>query len=417
MAKRVLIVGAGVIGLSTAYYCARRGDRVTVVDRHPPRRDGCSFGNAGMVVPSHIVPLAAPGVVRQGLKWLWDTESPFTIRPRWSWEMLAWGYRFWRSAAPEHVRRSAPILRDLNLASRHCFAELAQSAGNEFGLVQNGLLMLCQSQKALDEEAHTATLARELSLPAEVLDPAQAAALDPEIRMEILGAVYFPLDCHLSPARFMDWLQQQLIEMGTQFIWNAEAEGWDVTGDRLHALQSSQGTLAADEFVLCGGAWSARLGQGLRLRLPMQAGKGYSLTLTHPRQLPRICAILTEARVAVTPIGSSLRVAGTMEIAGLDSRIDARRVRGIMRSVCRYYPEFQLDDFAHTQPWCGLRPCSPDGLPYVGRTRRYRNLSIATGHAMMGLSLAPVTGQLISELLAGQSPSIDLTALSPDRYA
>ena len=159
------------------------------------------------------------------------------------------------------------------------------------------------------------------------------------------------------------------------------------------------------------------IARDLRVRLPMQAGKGYSLTLTRPRQLPQTCAIFSEARIAVTPMGGSLRFGGTMEIAGLREGINPRRVQGIIKAVPRYYPEFTGEDFTGIEPWSGLRPCSPDGMPYVGRFAAYDNLSTATGHAMMGLSLGPITGRLIVELLSGESPTLDITLLSPDRFA
>ena len=148
----------------------------------------------------------------------------------------------------------------------------------------------------------------------------------------------------------------------------------------------------------------------------MQAGKGYSLTLTKPRELPQLCSIFTEARVAVTPMGGTLRFGGTMEIAGLNEDINPVRVQGIIKAVSKYFPQFTSDDFAGIQPWRGLRPCSPDGLPYLGRTTKYSNLTLATGHAMMGLSLGPITGKLVSEIVAGERPSIDLSLLNPDRY-
>ena len=176
------------------------------------------------------------------------------------------------------------------------------------------------------------------------------------------------------------------------------------------------GELEGDEFLVCGGSWSPEMTRELGLQIPLQAGKGYSLTLPHPRQLPQICTILTEARVAVTPMGNTLRVGGTMEIAGLNDEINPVRVQGIIDSFCRYYPEFKPEDFAGIQPWRGWRPCSPDGLPYVGRTRKFQNLSLATGHAMMGMSLAPITGKLMAGLLAGEKPALDLSLLSPDRY-
>jgi len=417
MSKHVVVIGAGVIGLSTAYYCARRGFQVTVVERNAAQRDGTSFGNAGMVVPSHFIPLAAPGMIALGLKWMWNPASPFYVKPRLDAGLIGWGIKFWQAANAEHVRRSAPLIRDLSLASRTCFEDLAALLEMDFGLVKRGLLMLCQTEHALQEEVGAAEKARALNVPAEVLDAKQAAALDPGARMQIAGAIYFPLDCHLSPDRFMAALQSQLNRMGATFLWGQEAMDLAIEGGRVRAVTLAGGQeVAADEFVLCGGTWSPELAGKLGLRIPMQAGKGYSLTLPRPRQLPRLCSILCEARVAVTPMGDALRVGGTMEIAGLNEDINRVRVRGIIESFCRYYPEFQPADFEGVEPWCGLRPCSPDGMPYVGRTAKFANLSLATGHAMMGLSLGPITGQAVAEILSGKKPKYDLSLLSPDRY-
>ncbi len=430
MSKRVLIVGGGVIGLCTAYYCAQRGFAVTVLERDPASGDGCSFGNAGMVVPSHIVPLAAPGAVALALRWMWNPASPFYLKPRLDADLFSWGVKFWRAANAGHVRRAAPLLRDLLLASRKCFEELAALPGVDFGLAKNGLLMLCQEQHTLDEEARTAELARSLGIPAEVLDSKQTAALDPGACLDIAGAVYFPLDCHLTPGRFMAVLQQQCEQAGVKFIWNSEVADWRIENRRIRAakagtprcgVQTAQravptGEIEADEFILCGGSWSPLLARKLGLDLPIQAGKGYSLTLPKPRQLPQICSILVEARVAVTPMDGALRVGGTMEIAGLNEDVNPVRVRGIVKSFCRYFPEFRTEDFDGIQPWRGLRPCSPDGLPYVGRTRKFENVSLATGHSMMGMSLGPVTGRLMAEILAGEKPATDIALLSPDRY-
>lgn len=417
MSKRIVIIGAGVIGLSTAYYCARRGWRVTVVERSPKQRDGCSFGNAGMIVPSHFVPLAAPGMVALGLKWMWNPESPFYIKPRLDPGLLAWAYRFWRASTPAHVLRSAPLLRDLSLASRVCFQDLAQRLPDPgFGLIQRGLLMLCKTQHALDEEARNAGQARLLGIPAEVLDARKTAALDPDVTFDVAGSVYFPKDCHLTPALLMQSLQNGLESSGAHFLWNTEVTGWRVEEGRIRAVTTPDGEVTADEFILAGGSWSPLTAEGLGLSIPMQAGKGYSLTLTAPRQLPCLCSILTEARIAATPMGSSLRFGGTMEIAGLDESINPVRVQGIIKAIPKYFPQFQPSDFAAVQPWRGLRPCSPDGLPYVGRTARFSNLILATGHAMMGVSLGPITGKLVAEIVSGGRPAMDLGLLSPDRY-
>lgn len=412
----VLIIGGGVIGMCSAYYTALRGHRVTLLERLPEQRDGCSFGNAGMVVPSHFVPLAAPGMVGQALRMMWNPESPFYLRPRLDRELLRWGREFIRSSTRQHVERSAPLLRDLHLASREAFRELADLPGHDFGLMERGLLMLCQTEHGVEEEAAAAACANQLGIPAEVLSPEETDRLDPRVRREIIGSIFYPRDCHLSPSRFMHALSGLLEEHGVRRQWNAEVTGWETRDSQIEAALTSQGSFSAEEYVLAGGAWSSRLAKDLGLRLPLQAGKGYSLTLEQPRQLPEICCMLTEARVAVTPMGNSLRFGGTMEIAGLDSTIRQRRVRGIVRSACRYFPEFQASDFAGITPWLGLRPCSPDGLPYLGRTARFQNLCMATGHAMMGLSLAPITGQLVSQIVGGEPTSHDLRLLSPDRF-
>jgi D-amino-acid dehydrogenase len=417
MPKSIVIVGGGVIGLSTAYYAARRGHEVTVLERNAEQRDGCSFGNAGMVVPSHFVPLAAPGMVALGFKWMWNPASPFYIKPRLNWDLISWGLKFWRAANAGHVRRSAPLLRDLSLASRNGFEELAALPGNDFGLVKKGLLMLCKTEHAWEEEIRAAGQAEKLGIRAVILDASKTAALDPGVRMDIAGSVHYPKDCHLSPNRFMAGLQRELGGLGVKFSYDTEVTGWRMSGgNRIEAVQTSRGDFVGDEYVLSGGSWSPVVARDLRLKLPMQAGKGYSLTLPKPRQLPEICAILVEARVAVTPMGGALRVGGTMEIAGLNEEINPVRVQGVISAVPRYYPEFKPEDFAGVQPWRGLRPCTPDGLPYLGRTRRYGNLVIATGHAMMGLSLGPITGRLAAEILSEEKPSIEIQLLNPDRY-
>jgi D-amino-acid dehydrogenase len=348
---------------------------------------------------------------------MWNPESPFYIKPRLSRDLLAWGIHFWRAANSGHVARSSPVLRDLHLASRACYEELAERQGCEVGLVKKGLLMLCRTRHGLDEEARTAALARGLGIPADVLDAGQAAALDPGVQMDIAGAVYYPRDCHFNPGRFMASLTEILKAAGAEFSWQTKVTGWCVAGKCIEAVRTSTGDYSADEYVLAGGSWSPVIARDLRLKLPMQAGRGYSLTLSHPPRIPALCSILTEARVAVTPMGATLRIGGTMEIAGLDQTINPARVQGITRAVPRYLPDFSAGDFQGVRAWCGLRPCSPDGLPYLGRPDQYSNLVIATGHGMMGMSLGPVTGKLAAQIISGERPAIEIGMLSPDRFA
>lgn len=415
--KSLLVVGGGVIGLCTAYYAMQKGHCVTVLERGASDHDGCSTGNAGMIVPSHFVPLAAPGMPALGLRMLLRPDSPFAIRPRFDRDLMDWAWKFYRASSAAHVAQASPLLRDLSLASRHEFETLAEHFGNDFGLVQKGLLMLCKTEHALEEEAQLVPMAARLDMPAQVLTPEETAKIDPGVRMDIAGAVYFPWDCHLSPQRFVAGLIRAIEQGGGKFCWGTNVTGWREQGGRIEAVQTSQGDVTADEYVLAGGSWSSGIARGLKINLPLQAGKGYSVTLPHPRRLPTVCSILTEARVAVTPMGETLRFGGTMEVAGLDRSISEPRVRGILNAVPRYFPEFGPDDFRGSPVWSGLRPCSPDGLPYVGRFRHYANLSVATGHCMMGVSLGPVTGKLMAEILSEETPAIDIRLLNPDRYA
>jgi D-amino-acid dehydrogenase len=416
VSRSVVIVGAGVIGLCTALYCIERGWQVTVVERNGEARDGCSFGNAGMLVPSHFVPLAAPGAVAQALKWMLRPRAPFRIKPRASWDLVEWCFDFFKAATPEHVRRAAPVLRDLHLASRACYEALAREH-DAFGLSPTGTLMLCRTEHALAEEADVARLARDLGVEAEVLDAAATAALDPGVRMDVVGSVHFPQDANVVPQRLVRDLQQRVADGGGRLLWNTAVAGFRVDGRRVRGLITDSGEgVEADEFVIAAGAWSQQLARMLGLRLPLQAGKGYSVTLQRPRVQPRHCAILVEARVAVSPMGDALRVGGTMEMAGLDQSVNPIRVQSIVEAMPGYYPDFAPADFDGVAPWNGLRPCSPDGLPYLGRTRAAANLLVAAGHAMMGVSLAPITGKLAAQILAGERPEIDVALLSPDRY-
>lgn len=428
--SRVTVVGAGVVGLVSAWNLTRRGHEVVIVERTGPDRDGCSYGNAGMIVPSHFVPLAAPGMIRLGLKWLGNPESPFALSPRPSWDLLSWLWAFRGNCNRRHVDRAAPVLRDLNLASRGLYERLENELPGGIGLERRGLLMLCRTAEGLAEEAHGADRAAGLGIPAEVLTAEAVRHVEPALEANVAGGVLYPLDCHLSPAALMANLQADLERANAVFHWGTEVTGFAKEGRRLRGVRTTAGEIPTDEIVLCAGVWSPAVAGDLGLRIPVQPGKGYSLTLERPAQLPRLCAILVEDRVAITPIGAALRFGGTMEIGGrLDDlgpdgqpRIAPRRIAGIVKSVVRAFPAFRAEDFTDIEPWVGLRPCTPDGMPCLGRPRRYENLVVNTGHAMMGISLAAVSGRITADIVEGVPPATTadrhaLDALAPDRFA
>lgn len=411
---RVVIVGGGVIGLCSAYYALKRGLPVTVIEREETGGDNCSMGNAGMIVPSHFTPLAAPGMISKGLRWMFNPESPFYVRPRVNLDLMRWGWLFYRHSTARHVAASRELLRDLNLESRRLFGELTEE--EDFGLVKRGLLMLCKTQKGLDEESHVAREAHEIGLIAEVLDAESTARMDPSITMDVTGSVYFPQDCHLSPSRFMASIRKRVIAAGGIIECGVTIDSIETRDNQVIAVRSNGRRFEGGKFVIAGGSWSAELLKSVGLNLPLQAGKGYSLTLPSPPELPQLCSIFAEAKVAITPIDGSLRFGGTMEVGGLDLSINPARVRGIVRSVPAYFPKFSERDFEGVKPWAGLRPVSPDGVPYLGKVSGLTNLIAASGHAMMGLSLGPVSGRLVADLLTGDEPFRPIDTLSPRRF-
>jgi D-amino-acid dehydrogenase len=356
-------------------------------------------------------------MVALALRWMFDPESPFHLKLRASADLVDWGWKFYRACTEEHVAQSAPLLRDLHLASRAHYEVWAAQWGNRFDFVDSGMLVLCRTEHGLEEEARIAKFARDHGMSANVVSAKDVAEIEPGIRMTVAGAIHFPLDARLVPGRLMSALRDETQRIGAELRHGVEVRGFRVNGARIAAVETTDGTLAADEVVLCAGIWSSSLARKLGLSLPMQAGKGYSLTVEKPAQTMRACAILSEARAAVTPMGGTLRFGGTMEITGNDESVDSRRVRGMVKSIGTYFPDMTPDVLAGATIRTGLRPCSPDGLPYIGRFAHYANLSAATGHAMMGVSLAPITGTLIAQVLCGEPTSIPIAALSPDRYA
>ncbi|MFT5109027.1 MAG: D-amino-acid dehydrogenase [Pseudoalteromonas tetraodonis] len=412
--REVIVVGGGVIGLSIAHYLARDGHAVRVIERAPSLERSCSEGNAGMIVPSHFIPLAAPGVITQGLKWMLNPKSPFSLKPRLDFALARWIWLFWRHSTNRHVHNSETLLRDLSLESRRLHVELSEQ-GN-FPLVQRGLLMLCQTQHGLDDEVEVAEAAHRLGLEAEVFDRKRLHELEPDTEINAIGGVWFPQDCHLAPDDFISALKSSISANGGEFI-QAEASTLLQDSGRVRGIATADGEkFEAATTILAGGIETSTLARQASLDLPMQGGKGYSLTLPDPAHNPQICSLLKEGRVAVTPMGDQLRVAGTMEICGSDTSIAKSRLAGIIESFCRFYPQYDPADFQGLKPWVGLRPCSPDGLPYIGEVPNHEGLIIATGHSMMGLSLAPVTGRLVAQLVTGETPSIDISKLAPGRF-
>jgi D-amino-acid dehydrogenase len=411
--KHIGIIGGGIIGLSSAYYLTRSGHKVTIIDKGD-LTDGCSFGNAGMIVPSHFIPLAAPGMISKGIRWMFRSTSPFYVRPGLSADLIKWGFQFYRHSTGEHVKRSAPALRDISLLSRSLYSRLAKDLPFDFEYHERGLMMLFQTKETEQEERETAHVANDLGIEAKVLSKEEVQQYEPDVRVNVRGGVYFPGDTHLTPHKFVAGLINYLKSQGVEFVTSSQVTEVMIEGRRIKALKAGDRDLSFDEHILAAGSWSGILGGKFNLNIPMQAGKGYSFMLRDVAKNIRVPSILLEARVAVTPMGNSLRFGGTMEIGGINHNINNNRVRGIVDSIPKYFPEMKVE--FPSKIWHGLRPCSPDGLPFIGRTIAPENLIVATGHSMMGMSLGPATGKIVSDLINGSKPDVDIAMFDPERF-
>lgn len=409
------IIGGGIIGLSSAYYLNKSGHKVTIIDQGD-LTDGCSFGNAGMIVPSHFIPLATPGMISKGIRWMFSSTSPFYVRPRLNGDLIKWGYLFYKHSTKEHVDRSIPALKEISLLSKSMYQQLSKELTFDFGYNERGLMMLYQNAVTEKEETETAHLANKIGIEAHVLNAREVQELEPDVKVSVRGGVYFPGDAHLTPRLLVSQLTSYLKEKGVEFKTTTRVTDFVIENNSIKEIKTDKDNFSFDEVIIATGSWSGQTAAKLGISIPMQAGKGYSFTLQDVEKNVRIPSIFLEARVAITPMGNTLRFGGTMEISGVDHTVNMNRVKGIVDSIPTYYPEMKVAMPEKEKIWHGLRPCSPDGLPYIGRSKQIKNLIFATGHSMMGLSLGPGTGKLISEIINLEKMSMKITSFDPERF-
>ncbi len=412
----VLVIGGGAIGVCSAHYLSEQGRTVAIVEKGDIG-SGSSYGNAGLIVPSHSTPLAEPGVISKGLKWMFNPESPFYIKPRFNRDLISWLWKFRRACSERQMHRSIPIIRDLSLASLRLFDELAAIEGLDYGYEKRGMLAAFNTEKGLEGGIEEARLMQKNGLEARILNADEIQELEPGVRTTAIGGVYYPQDAHLIPHQYVRELARHVENKGVSIQPLTEVLGFETSGRKVTAVKTTRGDFSAEEIVLSGGSWSSGIARDLKIKLPIQPAKGYSVTFKRPPNCPRIPFVLAEAKVALTPLGDTLRFAGTLELAGLDLSINMRRVQAILKAIPGYLPDIHPDTLELIEIWRGLRPCTPDGLPFLGRPRAYDNLIVAAGHAMIGISLSPITGKLVSQMAANEKPSIDLTALNTERFS
>ena len=414
MAKRsAVVIGGGVIGVTSAYYLARDGWEVTLVERSEICA-GSSYGNAGLLVPSHVVPLAAPGVWWQGVKWMLDPESPFYIKPRLAPALLSWLWQFRAACHPDRARRAMPLLRELSVASLDLYRDLAAMEGLDFAFHAGGSMLVFLTAEGFEHGIEEARLAGEFGVASKVMDGPAARTVEPALRPEVVGGVLFPEDASIVPDRFVKGLARVVASQGVDVRPGTEVLGFRIAGGRVAAVETTRGPIEADSVVLAAGAWSPDVGRALGLRIPIEPAKGYSLTYRRPATGPNVPLLPAESRFSITPMGDLLRFGGTLELAGMDLSVNQRRVEALRRAASRYI--VGTEDLELLEIWRGLRPCTPDGLPLLGRSGRLANLIVAAGHAMVGMSLGPVTGKIVAQLASGAAPLTDIRLLDPQRF-
>jgi D-amino-acid dehydrogenase len=400
----VVIIGGGAIGTTTALELAGRGATVTMLERGPALAAGCSAGNAGLICPSHSAPLANPAAVRNGLRWMLKRDSPFSLEPRP--DALPWLARFLLAA--RHAEAGARVIRRLALTSLELHAELARRV--DTGFERRGVLNVYASEETLAAGRREASHS---GLRFESLDSEQALALEPALEPRTRGAVYYPDEAHCDPLRFVQSVGEAATELDVDIRTGTEARLRRTNGAVV--VETRDGDLRPSVVVLAAGAWTGRLARAIGIFLPLEGGKGYHVDLEGSEGDPRVPTWLQESWVIATPLRGRLRLAGTLQLAGLDLSVDRVRAEAVRRGGVRSLRG--LETRRVLDVWAGLRPCTPDGLPVIGQPEGVDGLIVATGHAMKGTSLAPVTARLVAELAAGETPSPDLEPLSPDRFA
>ncbi|WP_233898177.1 NAD(P)/FAD-dependent oxidoreductase [Tenacibaculum piscium] len=415
MSKEVVIIGGGIIGLCSAYYLQKEGHKVTVIDKSD-FSSGASYVNAGYITPSHIISLAAPGMINKGIKWMFDSESPFSVKPRLDYDFVKWSWLFKKASTKEKVESSIKTIKDINLLSRELYEEIKASNDFDFFYQHKGLLMCYQTDKTGEEEWITGQRAIQEGLNVENLSKEQVLKLEPNAGLNIKGAIYYHTDSHMTPNEFMPQLKRYLEKNGVTILANEEVLDINVTGDKVTSLKTNKQEFTPDEIVVATGSWSQILMKKLNTTIPIQAGKGYRINVSQETGIT-IPAILMEAKVAVTPMNGFTRFAGTMEVDKINTNINKVRVNAIAKASEHFYQNLKISQKEIDDVASGLRPCSPDGLPYIGRLSKVKNVTVATGHAMMGWSLGPATGKLISEVISDKKTSLDLSPFHTERYA
>jgi D-amino-acid dehydrogenase len=412
--SKAIVIGGGVVGAACAYYLRQSGWQVTILERGRFGK-GCSHGNCGFVCPSHVLPLAVPGAVRMALGSLFRRNAPFSIKPRLDPTLWRWLINFARRCNQRDMLASGRAIQALLTSSRRLYDELMRNEDFDCEWTAGGLLFVIQSSEAMAHFAHTDSMLRsEFNLSAERFDGPALTDLEPALKPGLAGGWLYRSDAHLRPDRLMASWQRILTAQGVDIREAVEFKDFVRSGNRATGIVTSNGELSADACVVAAGAWTPTLNQQLGLRIPIQPGKGYSITMRRPTRCPTLPLIFEEHRVAVTPFQAGYRLGSTMEFAGYDTSLNPQRLE-LLRDAARHYLHEPLGEPVEEE-WFGWRPMTYDSTPIIDRCPSLRNVLIAAGHNMLGLSMSPATGKLAAELLGEQPPHLEVAPYAVTRF-
>jgi D-amino-acid dehydrogenase len=412
--RRAVVIGGGIVGTACAYFLAKGDWRVTVIDRGPFGA-GSSWGNCGLVCPSHVLPLAEPGAIRRTIPALFQKNAPFAIRPRLDPALWSWLLHFARRCNDHDMKEAGKGIQALLESSMELYRSIVEREALDCEWESRGLLFAYRSAEELDAYAGTDRLLREsFHCPARRLDGPALIELEPALRPGLAGGWYYEDDAHVRPDRLLQSWRRVLEASGVEIREGCALRGFLGPAGRASAVATEQGEIPAEAFVVATGAWTPFLNRDLGCRIPIQPGKGYSLTMRRPKTCPAIPIIFPETRVVATPFQSGYRLGSTMEFAGYDTSIDPKRIQLLRDGAAPYLLEPY--DEPIEEPWYGWRPMTYDGLPIIDRSPIRENVLIAAGHNMLGLSMAPATGKLVAELLDGHQPHIDPAPYRAGRF-
>ncbi|MBR0345810.1 MAG: FAD-dependent oxidoreductase [Rudaea sp.] len=411
--KDVLILGGGIIGLACAYYLLKAGRGVTILEQNT-LASGSSHGNCGTLTPSHAPPLSQPGMVFKALKWMLKPDAPFRVAPRLDFELFEWMLQFARRCNWSDYHRLARAKGPLLLRSRELIGGLVRAEGLDCEFAESGTLYVHRDAAAFEEARDLPKTLADCGIAMERIDAASCRAMEPALNGSIVGGYWNPGDARLRPDRYAAELARVVKANGAEIHESTKVNGFRNEGERIGAVLTDRGEFAADEIVFALGSWSPHTAKQLGLRIPIQPGKGYSITYTQSPRAPRIPLTLKERSVCVTSWGSGYRLGSTMEFAGYDTSLNRARLDALKRAAAEYLIE--PEGPAVVEEWYGWRPMTYDDLPIIGRTAKIKNLTLATGHSMLGVTMSAATGELVAQLFAGGETALNAATFSPARF-